>query len=491
MSSKNILFFLELQAHKNPNKVALVYESNSITYKKLFSLAMNAGAFFKARGVNAGDVVALSFRSEFLFALSILGLASLDATTLCISITNTRIQKHSYAEQAKCNKFFSDEELKIDHDDPWDIIKISDIVNFPCEKFSYVESPTAYLMLAIGSGSTGLKKLMPISHQVMIERCETVLGDPVISPQSRLLCMSGLAFISVANRLFNSIYYGVTFVLLNSNIDDIFGFIKENSVTTLVVSVFHLEDLLRKPRTDSHEYFKKNINAVRCVGSLLSEDLKKRVFRDLNENIINSYATNETGVISRTSLPAYFDGLPNVGTPLPRIKVEVVDNQDMVLAAGKRGHIRISTQGSVEKYLYNELATQKAFRGDWFYPGDVGEFLSNGSLLFHGRSDRMMIFNGINIFPVEIEQTMTSHPSILDCIAFPLKNKVSQDIPVCAISLKANSKLSEDELIYWAQERLGVSCPKRIFILQELPKTIEGKIQLQEVVEIVKTMFKK
>lgn len=490
MAFNSIIYHLQRQAHENPDFIALVYGETSISFRKLFELAMKTGGLLTEKGVKSSDVVALSFRSELLYTLSILGIASLGATSICIPISTPRHQKHLFTKQARCTKFLKDEEHESYSDDPWKIINLADLFTYSGNGFTFIESPGTNLILAIGSGSTGLKKLMPISHQVMIERCDTVLDDPVLKSGGRLLCLSSIAFISVVNRFFNAIHSGTTFILLDSKIDDIFEFIRRNSVSALVLSVFHLEELLRKPRSDSFDYFQKYIKAIRCVGSLFSEDLKKRVFDNLNENVINSYATNETGVISRTTLPAHFDGLSNIGFPLNRVKVEVVDPTDKVLSYGKRGNIRISTPGLINQYLYNELATKKHFRGKWFYPGDIGEFSSDGSLLFHGRSDRMMIFNGINIFPVEIEQTLTSHPLVIDCIAFPIKNLVSQDIPVCAISIKGSSHLSEKDLLQWATERLGISCPRRIFILQTLPKTVEGKVNLFELVEIIRDKFK-
>jgi long-chain acyl-CoA synthetase len=102
----------------------------------------------------------------------------------------------------------------------------------------------------------------------------------------------------------------------------------------------------------------------------------------------------------------------------------------------------------------------------------------------------MMIHNGINIFPVEIEETLTSHPAVLDCVAFPIKHSESQDIPVCAVSLKPSGHPSEEDLIQWSVERLGISYPRRIFILETIPKTIEGKILLLEVLDIIRSRIK-
>lgn len=481
-SGSNIIHDLVGQAVTRPDEEALVYGELAFTFKQLNALVHGLAANFSDSGIKPDDVVAMSFRSELHFALGILAIAALGATSLCVPISTPPYQRRLITTQAKCNRFLTDANLS-DDQIAWKRLDFKEISPSLSENFRFVEFPSADLILAVGSGSTGEKKLMSIGHQVMRSRCEAVLGDPVLLEGNRLLCLSSLAFISVANRLFNAINAGITFVLLDEKSSDIFDLIERQRVTSLIVSVFHLEDLLKKSQQRSVDYFANHINAVRCVGSLLSEDLKRRVFDGLSKKIINSYATNETGVVSRTALPAFFDGMPNVGIPLKKLNVEVVDAAGRSLGVGEKGLIRIRSSTVINGYVGNEEASRKFFRDGWFYPGDFGEFLSDGSLLFHGRLDRMMICNGINIFPVEIEQALASHPLVVDCIAFPIRDSVAQDIPVCAVSIKSGGSISERDLIRWAVGRLGFAAPRRIFFFDSLPKTVEGKIQLPEIIK--------
>jgi len=111
-----------------------------------------------------------------------------------------------------------------------------------------------------------------------------------------------------------------------------------------------------------------------------------------------------------------------------------------------------------------------------FLPGDLAKLDADGTITHMGRSDQMMIFNGINIFPAEIETVLSNHPSVRDAISFPISHPVHQDVPVAAISKNKNSPVVEQELLDYCSERLGPRSPRRIFIIDEIPRNERGKV---------------
>src|SRR5258707_10825094 len=101
------------------------------------------------------------------------------------------------------------------------------------------------------------------------------------------------------------------------------------------------------------------------------------------------------------------------------------------------------------------------FRGGWFYPGALASCTAEGVLLFHGRADDMMIFNGNNIYPREVEVALEAHPAVLEAAAFPWRSPVHQDIPVAAVVAKAT--VDEKELVAFCRRSLGARSPRRVF----------------------------
>ena len=130
----------------------------------------------------------------------------------------------------------------------------------------------------------------------------------------------------------------------------------------------------------------------------------------------------------------------------------------------------------VDRYLNDDEATRLAFKDGWFYPGDLGQFAPNGHLIFRGRADHMMIMNGINIYPAEIERVVSRHPAVRDVVAVPLPSIIHQDIPVCAVVLQTGAQLSEKQLLDFAAQRLGSRGPKKVFMFERIPRNEQGKL---------------
>ena len=148
----------------------------------------------------------------------------------------------------------------------------------------------------------------------------------------------------------------------------------------------------------------------------------------------------------------------------------------------------MKSPGLIDGYLNDPESTSKAFVDGWFYSGDFGKMTEDGHLIHLGRSDQMMIYNGINIYPGEIEACLAAHPSVADVAAFPLRHPVHQHLPVCAVSLRSGSRLSMEDLQAYAVDHLGIKAPKKIFTLDEIPRNEQGKLVRSKLVEKIRTL---
>jgi acyl-CoA synthetase (AMP-forming)/AMP-acid ligase II len=97
----------------------------------------------------------------------------------------------------------------------------------------------------------------------------------------------------------------------------------------------------------------------------------------------------------------------------------------------------------------------------------------NGCLVFSGRSDDMMIFDGMNIYPAEIESALLEHPAVCEAASFPLKHERFQDVPVAAVVLRMPADL--EDLEKHCARVLGVKRPRMIRVLDSFPVNAMGK----------------
>jgi acyl-CoA synthetase (AMP-forming)/AMP-acid ligase II len=154
----------------------------------------------------------------------------------------------------------------------------------------------------------------------------------------------------------------------------------------------------------------------------------------------------------------------------------VVDEQGAPRPPDEIGQVRIRSGVMVNGYVGDPIATARHFRDGWFYPGDMGSFTRDGVLRYHGRKDDMMVLNGINIFPAEIERTLEEHPAVKHAAAFPLESPVYGDIPVAVVELNGTMRVDESSLAAYAREQLGARAPRKVVIVDALPRNAAGKV---------------
>jgi acyl-coenzyme A synthetase/AMP-(fatty) acid ligase len=144
----------------------------------------------------------------------------------------------------------------------------------------------------------------------------------------------------------------------------------------------------------------------------------------------------------------------------------------------------------VHGYLNDDRATRAAFKDGWFYPGDLGAIMADGQLIHLGRSDQMMIMNGINIYPAEIERALGLHPAVRDVAALALRSDIHQEIPICAVTVDPTQPIAARALQQFAFDHLGSRGPKAVVILEALPRNAQGKLIRPQLAKAVLAVLK-
>jgi long-chain acyl-CoA synthetase len=162
------------------------------------------------------------------------------------------------------------------------------------------------------------------------------------------------------------------------------------------------------------------------------------------------------------------------------VRVEIVDSQLEKVGTDEIGHILVKSPGIVPGYLNNPEATAQSFRDGWFNPGDMASRSASGAIFLHGRADDMMMFDGIKIYPAEIERVLLGHPAVAEAAAYPIYSVRHQHLPVAAVILKTPA--TEDDLLAHCRSWLGSKAPVTIRILENLPRNAAGKVLKRELI---------
>ena len=214
-----------------------------------------------------------------------------------------------------------------------------------------------------------------------------------------------------------------------------------------------------------------------------------RVWREATGiTIYDGYGQTET-----TNLIANFPCVPvrpgAMGKPVPGLTVDIVDDHGQPLPDDTEGNIAVRVRpdypaGVCDGYLEDAEATDAAWVGDWYFTADRGYRDADGYFWFVGRSDDVIKASGYRIGPFEVESALQSHPAVAESAvvgkADDLRGTIVKAFVVLAPGHVASDDLAADIQEHVKRETAPYKYPREVEFVEELPKTISGKIRRVE-----------
>jgi len=228
-------------------------------------------------------------------------------------------------------------------------------------------------------------------------------------------------------------------------------------------------------------------NLRECVSA--GEPLNPEVIRAWQEatgiTIRDGYGQTESIL-----LVGNFPGMPvrpgSMGLPMPGQRVEVIDRNGDPLPAGEVGEIALHGQppGLFREYWKDEAATRSCRLGDWYLTGDRAYRDEDGYFWFVGRADDVIISAGYRIGPFEVESALIEHPDVLEAAAVAAPDP-DRGAVVKAFVVLREGLVGDDDLVARLQGHVKrvtapYKYPRIVEFVDELPKTVSGKIRRVE-----------
>jgi acyl-CoA synthetase (AMP-forming)/AMP-acid ligase II len=178
--------------------------------------------------------------------------------------------------------------------------------------------------------------------------------------------------------------------------------------------------------------------------------------------------------------PAVRGRLASVGRPLPSVEVEVRSQEGKPLGPGERGEIHVRGEQVAGEYLGRSLLDADG----WFPTRDAGWLDGDGFLFLDGRLDDVIVRGGENLSPGEIEDTLVSHPAVVDAAVVGIPDAEWGEAVAAAVVLSPGADVSAEDLQAWVRERLrSTKAPQLVRFFAELPYNETGKLLRRSVRE--------
>lgn len=212
--------------------------------------------------------------------------------------------------------------------------------------------------------------------------------------------------------------------------------------------------------------------------------------RSLGEALfVEGYGMVELGgaVATRVAPPCL--GLPlggALGLPLPGYRTRVVDDRERDVRLGQVGELWVRGPGVLDGYHGDPAATAGAVTPEgWLRTGDLARKGPLGLLAFAGRKKDVIKNGGYSVFAVEVEASLEAHPDVLEAAVLGLPDERTGEVPVAVVRLRPGSALTPTELVAWAAASMaGYKAPRRIVVVDDLPRTGTTKVQKDELLPL-------
>jgi len=332
------------------------------------------------------------------------------------------------------------------------------------------------------SGSTGKPKGVVHTHANLWYTAQLygkpILGvreDDVVFSAAKLFFAYGLG-----NGLTFPLSVGATTILMDERPtpEAVFRRLVEHRPTVFCGVPTLYASMLASPALPAREQVAIRICA--SAGEALPRDLGDRFRQHFGADILDGIGSTEMLHIFLSNQPGELR-YGTTGKPVPGYEVQLRDEQGQPVPPGAIGDLYIKGPSSALMYWNNREKSADTFRGQWLKSGDKYSCDDDGYYTYAGRSDDMIKVSGQYVSPVEVENTLIQHESVLEAAVIGVPDDEGLVKTTAYVVLRdgveADSGLERALQQYVKQQLAPFKYPRTIHFLEELPKTATGKIQ--------------
>jgi long-chain acyl-CoA synthetase len=242
-------------------------------------------------------------------------------------------------------------------------------------------------------------------------------------------------------------------------------------MTMLPATLLHL---VRDPATTAEDF--NSLRLVRCGGDKVPAELEKEFNALTGHQIHEGYGMTEIGIAANNP-PSGIDKLGSLGLPNPGFVFSIRGEDGVEAADGTEGRVWLTAPSRASGYWNDPRATTEVLRDGWLDSGDVMKADADGYLWFCGRKKQIIVHDGSNICPQEVEDALLEHPAVEAAGVVGLRDLMHGENVRAYVEFKPGAaRPTAAELIQFARARVGYKAPEDIVVLEVMPVNATGKV---------------
>jgi fatty-acyl-CoA synthase len=484
---------IERNARKFPQRTALIDEQGRLTYAELDARANRLGNWLLARGVGAGDKVALLAKSSINWVVAYA--ATLKVRAVCVPL-NYRLTAQDVVNNvtdAKCRLVLTTAAYRDSHlagvQLPVGLIDDSD---GPDALAAILREQPAALppqdyrdddlqLIMFTGGTTGRSKgVMLRNGQVFCNTVHEAL-DTEMNERDNTILATPLHHAAALNCwLLPHLYLGACSTIMTEyGAEKMLDMIAEHGVTNGFAPPSVAREMCIAAQRDPQRL--RTFRRWYVGGAVLAGPDRDRMHALVpGVKIFYQYGLTEAGVIVTVLKEEDYHLAPDsIGRPFLNFEVKIAREDMSDAAVGESGEILVRGPSVMDGYFERPDATAAAFHDGWLRTGDMGAMDANGYVYFHDRLKDMVKTGGLNVYSQEVERALQKHPAVREVAILGLPSERWGEEVVAVVVPRDGRQVQGDELIAFAKQHLAsYKAPKRVLCIEyaELPINYSGKI---------------
>ncbi len=494
----------EAQAEKTPDAVAVVYEDQQLTYRELNARANRLARYLQQLGVGPDVLVGLCVERSLELVIGILGILKAGGAYVPLDPAYPKERLEFMLGDSQVTVLLTQKHLISDlplHQASV-VVLDSDNFNADCQtsreqtNLSSSVNPENLAYVIYTSGSTGKPKGALVTHYNVVRLLQSTDDWFHFNQSDVWTLFHSYAFDFTVWEIWGALLYGGRLVVVPHSVtrspEEFAALIREHQVTVLNQTPSAFYQLMPNlVSTTAPEQL--TLRYVIFGGEALHLHNLQRWFDhygDQKPQLVNMYGITET-TVHVTYRPITQEDLDSgagsvIGTPIPDLKIYVLNAQQELQPIGVPGEIYIGGAGLARGYLQRHELTAERFIADPFSndpqaklyrSGDIARWLAHGELEYLGRIDDQVKIRGFRIELGEIEAVLNQHPLVHESVAVAREDTPGDKRLVAYIVPNREPAPAIRELRSLLKEKLpSYMVPSAYVLLNSLPLTLNGKV---------------
>jgi long-chain acyl-CoA synthetase len=511
-------------ARSAPERVAFVAGTRHVTYGELDDRTNRLAFALRARGVGAGDRIAIMLPNDVAFFEVWAAAAKLEAAVVLVNFHLKADELAYILDDSQARVLVAHERLRADFEpaasrsgcavivargapDEYDAVVAgggSDGTLAPCEALAmpvfYTSGTTGRPKGVVHGAASGTPRVSAEARPRLSERdhehgavasAAPRMSNAVQQGQVALwgwtgddvYILSGPAYhAGPGGYVMSALFVGARSVIMQPgstaawDAREWLRLVESERVTISFMTPAHFIRILEVPASERAGFDLSSLRVIVHGGAPCPVPVKERILDALAPaEVWELYGASEGGA-TRISPSEWRQRPGSVGLPWPGVEVRVLDDDGRVLPPGETGLVYICPAGGARFHYHDDAEkTASVWRDDAFTVGDVGHLDADGYLYLTDRASDMVIRGGVNIYPREIEDVLFAHPAVVDCAVFGVPDDRLGERLHAVIEVR--TPVTDAELDAWCRARVAdYKVPASWEQVGELPRHPNGKV---------------